>query len=53
MKVFTSGNKVQAAGQANLKPAGQTTFPANPNEMQAPASVPVMLEAQFYDEDTT
>ena len=51
--MFADGNKIQGAGQLQLKPAGQTQFPSSPNDMQAPVMVPIMLEAQFYQEDTT
>ena len=44
---------MQAAGQAHFKPANQESFPSNPNEMQPSAMVPLMIEAQFYEEDTT
>ena len=53
LKVFSDGNRIQAAGQAQFKPPSQTSFPQNPNEMQPPTMIPLMLEAQFYDEDTS
>ena len=34
-----------------MKPAGQDSFPANPNEMAPSTIVPLMIEAQFYEED--
>ncbi len=42
---------MQGAGQAHFKPAGQDAFPANPNEMKPSMTVPLMIEAQFYEED--
>ena len=51
--MFVEGNRIQAAGQAQFKPPAQSTFPASPNDMLAPSMTPLMLEAQFYDEDTS
>ena len=54
LKVFRpTANKVQGAGQAHFKPATQESFPSNPNEMKPSVTVPLMIEAQFYEEDTS
>ena len=44
---------VRAVGQINFKPAAQTTFPTNPNELIKPIIAPVMMEAEFFKEDTS
>ena len=44
---------MQGAGQAQFRPAEQENFPANPNEMRPAVSVPIMVEAEFYEEDTS
>jgi len=46
-----SERKVKASGIVNFKPLSQMSFPSNPNEMQPPIAVPVMLEAEFFPED--
>ena len=51
--MFSEGNRIQAAGQVQFKPGSQTAFPSNPNDMHPPSMIPLMLEAQFYDEDTS
>lgn len=44
---------VRAAGQACFKPQTQSGFPQNPAEMAPANLVPVMVEAEFYSEDTS
>ena len=33
LKVFSEGNRIQAAGQVQFKPGSQTAFPSNPSDM--------------------
>ncbi len=42
---------IQAAGSVNFKNPTQSNFPSNPAEMHTPISVPVMLTAEFFEED--
>lgn len=49
-KVYATSEGVRAVGQVVTRPAAQTSFPKNPAEMAPQENVPVMLEAQFYEE---
>mmetsp|Transcript_20300 Transcript_20300/g.19225 ORF Transcript_20300/g.19225 Transcript_20300/m.19225 type:complete len:203 (+) Transcript_20300:1729-2337(+) len=58
LKVFQPENlndftNVKAVGEMNFKPENQNGFPTNPQEVQKPISVPIMMEAQFFEEDTS
>ncbi len=56
LKVFTEpGNDlvVRGVGQVNFKPPSQNGFPSNPNDMQKPIIAPVMIEAEFFKEDSS
>ena len=48
MKTFPSETGVKAVGQVMSMPSSQAGFPSNPNDMQPPENVPLMIEAQFY-----
>jgi hypothetical protein len=48
LKVYASATGCQAVGQIVTKPAAQSSFPANPNEMAKAESIPLMIEVQFY-----
>jgi hypothetical protein len=43
----------KAVGEINFKPPTQQGYPSNPNELQKPIAVPVMMEAEFFKEDTS
>ena len=54
LKVFQESDWIiRAVGQVNFKPPQQASFPANPAEMQKPLIAPVMIEAEFFKEDTS
>jgi len=42
---------VKAVGQVNFKPPNQATFPGGPADIQKPIIAPVMVEAEFFQED--
>ncbi len=42
---------VKAVGQVNFKPQNQVTFPGGPADIQKPIIAPVMVEAEFFQED--
>eukprot|EP00347_Sterkiella_histriomuscorum_P016610 403352528 len=54
LKVFQESDWIlRAVGQVNFKPESQQGFPSNPNEMQKAIIAPVMIEAEFFKEDTS
>ena len=53
LKVYASATGCQAVGQVLTKPAVQSSFPANPNEMAKSESIPLMIEVQFYPDIQT
>jgi len=58
LKVFPPANtsdfwQVKAAGTVNFKPASQTNFPSNPSEMHPPVTATLLIESEFFPEDTT
>lgn len=44
---------VRGVGQVNFKPPQQVSFPTGPADIQKPIIGPVMIEAEFFPEDTT
>jgi len=48
LKTYPTETGVKAVGQVMTMPSSQVGFPSNPNEMQNPENVPLMIEAQFY-----
>ncbi|TNV73970.1 hypothetical protein FGO68_gene13707 [Halteria grandinella] len=58
LKVFppedpTNFWSVKAVGQVNFKPPTQVGFPSGPADIQKPIIAPVMIEAEFFKEDTS
>jgi hypothetical protein len=47
------GFKLRAIGQAIFKPSTQVNFPTGPADIQPAVKLPMMIEASFYESDTT
>jgi hypothetical protein len=50
---MTKVRSLCACGQISFKSDAQSTFPAKPTDMQPPVIAPVLVQAEYYDEDLT